>query len=205
MAGWPELAGLIDRAGRPPVVEALRAWAEARRGQATVADAAACAIWCEARLSALVTKSQRRVFNLTGTVLHTNLGRALMAEEAIEAAVEAMRSPTSLEYDLSGGARGERDDHIAPWLCRLTGAEAATAVNNNAGAVLLVLNALAAGKEVIVSRGELIEIGGAFRIPDIMARAGCRLVEVGTTNRTHLKDYAAAIGPDTAADRKSVV
>jgi L-seryl-tRNA(Ser) seleniumtransferase len=202
MAGWNELQPLMSRAGRPLVIEALRAWAEARRGQPDVADAAACARWCEARLSGLVTKSQRRVFNLTGTVLHTNLGRALMAEEAIEAAVEAMRSPTSLEYDLSGGARGDRDDHIAPWLCRLTGAEAATAVNNNAGAVLLVLNALAAGREVIVSRGELIEIGGAFRIPDIMARAGCRLVEVGTTNRTHLKDYAAAIGPDTAAIMK---
>ncbi len=202
MAGWPELASLITRAGRPPVVEALRAWVEAQRGQPDVADAAACAHWCEVRLAGLVTKSQRRVFNLTGTVLHTNLGRALMAEEAIEAAVEAMRSPTSLEYDLSGGGRGERDDHIAPWLCRLTGAEAATAVNNNAGAVLLVLNALAAGREVIVSRGELIEIGGAFRIPDIMARAGCSLVEVGTTNRTHLKDYAAAIGPETAAIMK---
>jgi L-seryl-tRNA(Ser) seleniumtransferase len=217
MAGWSPLQPLIARAGRPLVIEALRAWAAAHRGkegrgQPDVADPDACARWCEARLGALITKSQRRVFNLTGTVLHTNLGRALLAEEAIEAAVEAMRSPTSLEYDLSGGARGERDDHIAPWLCRLTGAEAATAVNNNAGAVLLVLNALAGAnpagahegkaREVIVSRGELIEIGGAFRIPDIMARAGCRLVEVGTTNRTHLKDYAAAIGPDTAAIMK---
>jgi L-seryl-tRNA(Ser) seleniumtransferase len=202
MAGWPELAPLIARAGRKTVIEALRAWAEHRRGQEDVADAVACARWCEARLADLIGKSQRRVFNLTGTVLHTNLGRALLAEEAIEAAIEAMRSPTTLEYDLSDGGRGERDDHIAPWLCRLTGAEAATAVNNNAGAVLLVLNALAAGREVIVSRGELIEIGGAFRIPDIMARAGCRLVEVGTTNRTHLKDYAAAIGPETAAIMK---
>ena len=202
MANWPALAPLVARAGRALVIEALRAWAEARRGSEEVADEAACARWCERRLAGLVEASQRRVFNLTGTVLHTNLGRALLAEEAIEAAVTAMRSPTTLEYDLSGGGRGERDDHIAPWLHRLTGAEAATAVNNNAAAVLLVLAALAAGREVIVSRGELIEIGGAFRIPDIMARAGCKLVEVGTTNRTHLKDYAAAVGPDTAAIMK---
>jgi L-seryl-tRNA(Ser) seleniumtransferase len=207
MAAWPELASLIARAGRPLVIEALRAWADARRGSPEVADATACARWCEARLAGLVEPSQRRVFNLTGTVLHTNLGRALLAEEAIEAAVEAMRSPTTLEYELGDGGRGERDDHISPWLCRLTGAEAATAVNNNAGAVLLALSALAGsqegrGREVIVSRGELIEIGGAFRIPDIMARAGCRLVEVGTTNRTHFRDYAAAIGPDTAAIMK---
>ena len=202
MANWPALAPLIARVGRPLVVETLRAWAEAKRGAADVADPDACARWCGQRLAALAEPSQRRVFNLTGTVLHTNLGRALLAEEAIEAAVAAMRSPTTLEYDLDGAGRGERDQHIAPWLCRLTGAEAATAANNNAGAVLLTLNALADGREVIVSRGELIEIGGAFRIPDIMARAGCRLVEVGTTNRTHLRDYANAIGPDTAAIMK---
>jgi L-seryl-tRNA(Ser) seleniumtransferase len=202
MAGWPSLAPLIARGGRSLVVETLRAWVADKRGTPEVADEAACAAWCAAQLKRFLEPSQRRVFNLTGTVLHTNLGRAVLAEEAIAAAVEAMRSPTTLEYDLEGGARGERDDHIAPWLCRLTGAEAATAVNNNAAAVLLVLSELAAGREVIVSRGELIEIGGAFRIPDIMARAGCRLVEVGTTNRTHLKDYAAAIGPDTAAIMK---
>jgi len=202
MVSWPSVAPLIERAGRPLVVEALRAWVDERRRTTEVASEAACVQWCTARLDVFLRPSQRRVFNLTGTVLHTNLGRAVLAEEAIAAAVEAMRSPTTLEYDLDGGARGERDDHIAPWLCRLTGAEAATAVNNNAAAVLLVLSELAAGREVIVSRGELIEIGGAFRIPDIMARAGCRLVEVGTTNRTHLKDYAAAIGPDTAAIMK---
>ncbi len=202
MATWPLLGALKARAGHRLLVETLRAWVEARRGSVDVADEAACARWCAERLAGLLEPSQRRVFNLTGTVLHTNLGRALLAEEAIEAAVAAMRSPTTLEYDLSGGGRGERDDHVAPWLCRLTSAEAATAVNNNAGAVLLVLAALAHGKEVIVSRGELIEIGGAFRIPDIMARAGCRLVEVGTTNRTHLKDYEAAIGPETAAIMK---
>lgn len=202
MAGWPSLAPLVAQAGRALVVEALRAWADTKRGTAEVADEAACAVWCTSRLAAYLAPSQRRVFNLTGTVLHTNLGRAVLAEEAIEAAVEAMRSPTTLEYDLEDGARGERDEHIAPWLRRLTGAESATAVNNNAAAVLLTLAALAAGREVVVSRGELIEIGGAFRIPDIMARAGCRLVEVGTTNRTHLKDYAAAIGPDTAAIMK---
>jgi L-seryl-tRNA(Ser) seleniumtransferase len=194
----PAAAALIERHGRVLVVDAVRETLAEHRSRGGGGSVEAILARCGERLAELARPSQRRVFNLTGTVLHTNLGRAPLPEEAIAAAAEAMRSPTTLEYDLDSGRRGERDDHIAPWLKRLTGAEAALAVNNNAGALVLALNALAAGRETLVSRGELIEIGGAFRLPDIMERAGTRLREVGTTNRTHLRDFAAAIGPDTA-------
>jgi L-seryl-tRNA(Ser) seleniumtransferase len=189
---------LIELHGRALVVDAVRSTLAAYRGRRQATSVDTVLTDCGERLARMAQPSQRRVFNLTGTVLHTNLGRAPLPEEAVIAAVEAMRAPTTLEYDLDSGRRGERDDHIASWLTRLTGAEAALAVNNNAGALVLALNALAAGRETIVSRGELIEIGGSFRLPDLMERAGTKLREVGTTNRTHLRDFAAAIGPETA-------
>jgi L-seryl-tRNA(Ser) seleniumtransferase len=149
-------------------------------------------------LAAARSPSLRRVLNATGVIVHTNLGRAPLAGAALERVDEVARGYSNLEYDLAAGARGSRQEHLAGLLQRLTAAEAALVVNNNAAAVLLALAALAEGREVLVSRGELIEIGDGFRIPDVLARSGARLVEVGTTNRTRASDYERAIGPETA-------
>ncbi len=198
-----ESGPLIHRYGRAPVVTAIRDELAACRSALRQADAAPgpgvaqILAQVQARLIERAVPALRRVINLTGTVLHTNLGRAVLPREAIDAVIAVAGGPSNLEYDLDTGKRGDRDAHLEKALCELTGAAAATVVNNNAAAVLLVLNSLANRKEVPTSRGELVEIGGSFRIPDIMARAGCRLREVGTTNRTHLADFASAIGPRT--------
>jgi L-seryl-tRNA(Ser) seleniumtransferase len=198
----PAVAPLIESHGRTVVTDELRKVLseirDAVRAGGTLPDEAGVIASLASRLGYLEKSNLRPLFNLTGTVLHTNLGRALLAEEAIAAAVDAMRDAAALEFDLDTGRRGERDSHLREILCELTGAEDATIVNNNAAAVLIALNAIGAGKQAIVSRGELIEIGGAFRMPDIMERAGVDLVEVGTTNRTHPRDYIKAIGPETA-------
>jgi L-seryl-tRNA(Ser) seleniumtransferase len=187
-------------APRWAMVEALRAEVEGLRrgildgGQSVAVD------WerVRRRTEVLVRPSLRRVVNATGVVLHTNLGRAPLPEAALEETVRVARGYSSLEYDVEEGKRGSRHSHLEALLRDLTGAEAAAVVNNNAAAVLLCLSACAAGREAVVSRGELIEIGGSFRIPDVMAMSGARLVEVGTTNKTHPADYQRAIGPDTA-------
>ena len=198
LAGATRDRGLIAAALRQEV-DLLRE--RLGRGESIDSDGASDAIAGRAlaRLDRELRPRLRRVVNATGIVLHTNLGRAPVAEEAARAAYEAARGYLNLELDLDTGKRSSRQTPIREWICRLTGAESATAVNNNAAATVIALRALCAGREVIVSRGQLIEIGGSFRIPDIMAVSGARLVEVGTTNITRLADYERAITPETAA------
>ena len=201
------VVGLIEIYGRQTTTNAVRALISQTRLELKANGRKALETLLEKNLSSFLknwlehhsTPSLKLVYNLTGTVLHTNLGRAPLPREAIEAMANVARGASNIEFDLSRGKRGDRDDHIEKLICELTGAEAATVVNNNAAAVLLVLNTLSNRKEVPVSRGELIEIGGSFRVPDIMKRAGAKLVEVGTTNRTHLNDYQDAIGSKTGA------
>lgn len=193
----------VARWGHDAVTGAARAHLEMLRAaiqsdEPVVLDLASIQQTIRDSLTDSAQPALKSVFNLTGIVLHSNLGRANLADVAIDAMNRVATGANNLEYDLEKGQRGDRDSHIESLICELTGAEAATVVNNNAAAVLLTLNTLALGKTVPVSRGELVEIGGSFRVPDIMGRSGCRLVEVGTTNRTHRKDYANAIDADTA-------
>jgi L-seryl-tRNA(Ser) seleniumtransferase len=195
---------LVQEHGHSLVAQQARALLDQLRSQALAGALDAQHTFMNALVAALAQRvhaqlapRMHRVINLTGTVIHTNLGRAILADEAVQSVLRIMASPVTLEYDLASGGRGDRDSIVEELLCTLTGAQAATVVNNNAAAVLLTLTALARGREVIVSRGEQVEIGGAFRMPDVMKQAGAKLVEVGTTNRTHPNDYAQAVGPRT--------
>ena len=206
----PALVAAIANHGRQPITDCTRAELAAARELVRAGhpppDPETLAASIVERAGKLARPNLRPVFNLSGTVLHTNLGRALLAREAVEAMTVAATSPCALEYDIADGGRGDRDSLVEPLLAEIMAASmgekakefAATIVNNNAAAVLLALDTLVKGKEAIVSRGELVEIGGAFRVPDIMRRAGAKLVEIGTTNRTHAKDYAEAITAKTA-------
>jgi L-seryl-tRNA(Ser) seleniumtransferase len=201
----PAVQALLNEHGHTLVAGQARVLLDGLRAQALAGELPRADVAPEALAARLATQvaarlapNMRRVLNLTGTVIHTNLGRALLADAALQQVMAMMAGPNNLEYDLASGGRGDRDNLVEELLCQITGAEAATVVNNNAAAVLLTLAALGGGREVIVSRGELVEIGGAFRMPDVMAAAGATLVEVGTTNRTHPHDYANAINERTA-------
>jgi L-seryl-tRNA(Ser) seleniumtransferase len=202
----PAIRALEAQYGAAAAVDALRAGTDAIRqvlaagGQPIDAQVVTSRIEAAAadHLQRVFRSSLRHVINATGVVLHTNLGRAPLAAAAIDRVGEVAAGYSSLEYDLAAGGRGRRDVHAEGLLCRLTGAEAAVVVNNNAAATLIILAALADGREVVVSRGELVEIGGGFRVPDVMAQSGASLREVGTTNKTRLNDYAVAIGDRTA-------
>jgi L-seryl-tRNA(Ser) seleniumtransferase len=200
VAGSDELRPLVDAHGRSLVVDAVRAaLVRAREEIAAGFEPGDLVAAVEEELARLAEPRLQRVLNATGVIVHTNLGRAPLAEEALRLVGEVARGYSNLEYDLESGVRGSRQDHVAAVLRSLTGAEAALVVNNNAGAVLLALAAVAEGREVVVSRGELVEIGDGFRIPDVLARSGAHLREVGTTNRTRLADYERALGDETAA------
>jgi L-seryl-tRNA(Ser) seleniumtransferase len=195
----PSVDELARRSEDPLAVEAARTVLERARGQIRAgSDPGNLEQQLQEELSAARSPRLRRVINATGVIVHTNLGRAPLAATALEQVVDAARGYSNLEYDLDAGGRGSRQSHVTDLVRRLTGAEAALVVNNNAAAVMLALAALAEGREVVVSRGELIEIGDGFRIPDVLTRSGARLHEVGTTNRTRAADYKNAIGPETA-------
>ena len=201
----PSIGVLMENISVQTVTDAVRTALEGLRREVlagtreTLPDRAALCVRVEALARQAALPSLRGVINGTGVVLHTNLGRACLSRQAAQAAHAAAENYCTLEYDVSGGCRGHRYAHVEGLLTRLTGAESALAVNNNAAAVLLILSAMAAGGEVVTSRGELVEIGGSFRIPDIMETCGARLREVGATNKTHLSDYEKAIGEETQA------
>lgn len=204
LLGMPALTPTLHKYGHTLTVQALRAILAQQRqhlhnGQNNLPNPDQLIQQAHQWLTQLTQPTLRPVINATGVIIHTNLGRAPLSQAAIQAIQEATQSYTTLEYSLEEGQRGSRSLHTENLLTCLTGAEAATVVNNNAAAVLLMLTALCQEQEVIISRGQLVEIGGGFRIPDVMAQSGCRLVEVGTTNRTHLLDYEAAITPKTGA------